>query len=208
MSKAAFLDRDGVLNELVYFEEAGIVDSPFHEDQLRLLPGVAEALCLLRETGFETVVISNQPVVAKGHCHRVRLDGITRRLHDLLAREGARLDAVYYCLHHPEAKLRELRVNCECRKPKPGLLQRAAVERGLDLSRSVFIGDSITDVLAGRAAGCRTALLGRVRCDLCRHLEEQGVKPDWIFASLLDVAHHLQDKEGLSHADVHRYGKC
>ncbi len=203
MSRAAFLDRDGVLNELVWFEEAGIVDSPFHEDQMRLMPGAAEAVRRFRAAGYQVVVVSNQPGVAKGHCGRRRLDRITRRMHELLDREGARLDAVYYCLHHPEARRPELRAVCDCRKPRPGLLLSAAAERGLDLRESVMVGDSITDVQAGNAAGCRTALLGRLRCDLCRHLEENGCQPDWIFPSVLEAARFVTAKEGNVHALVH-----
>ena len=207
MSRAAFLDRDGVLNELVWFEEAGIVDSPFHEDHMRLIPGAAEAVRRFRAAGYTVVVVSNQPVVAKGHCSRVRLDRITRRMHELLACEGARVDAVYYCLYHPEARRRELRLVCECRKPRPGLLLRAAAERGLDLRESVMIGDGITDVQAGHAAGCRTVLIGRARCDLCRHLEQRGCRPDWIHSSLLEAARDLIHKEAEIHASVHRHGQ-
>ena len=203
MSRAAFLDRDGVLNELVWFEEAGIVDSPFHEDQMRLMPGAAEAVRRFGAAGYQTVVVSNQPVVAKEHCSQERLDRITRRMHELLDREGARLDAVYYCLHHPEARRPELRTVCDCRKPRPGLLLRAASERGLDLGESLMVGDSITDVQAGRAAGCRTVLLGRFRCDLCRHLEKHGGQPDWIFPSVLEAARFVAAEEGDCHAAIH-----
>jgi len=206
MSRAAFLDRDGVLNELVYFEEAGIVDSPFHEDQLRLISGAAEGVRLLRELGYKVLVVSNQPGVAKGHLSGARLDRITERVHALLAEEGAAVDGVYYCLHHPLARLPELRGECDCRKPRPGLLRRAALEHGVDLERSIMVGDSITDVEAGLAAGCRTVLLGRVRCDLCHHLAERGVKPDVIHSSLVETARELRAQEERDHATVHRHG--
>ena len=202
--QAAFLDRDGVINELVYFEEAGIIDSPFHEDQVRLVPGAAAAIRGLNEAGTKVFVVSNQPCVAKGHCGYDRLDRITERMHSLLAEGGAAVDAVYYCLHHPEARIPELRVDCECRKPKPGLIQRAAAEHEIDLSRSYFVGDSITDVQAGLAAGCKTVLLTRMRCDLCQHLDERGVKPDQIFPSLREAARFLQE-EGIPDAALHRY---
>lgn len=191
MSPAVFLDRDGVLNELVWFEDAGIVDAPFHEDQFRLIPGAADAVRRLNRAGLPVVVISNQPCVAKGHCSAARLERITAVMHRALGEQGAHLDAVYYCLHHPEARDGALRVDCDCRKPKPGLLLRAAAERGLDLRRSLFVGDSITDVQAGRAAGCATVLLGRTRCDLCRHLERHGVRPDWRSASLAEAVRTL-----------------
>ena len=203
--RAAFLDRDGVINELVYFEEAGIIDSPFHEDQFRLERGAGSGIRILNDAGYKVFVISNQPCVAKGHCSRERLDRITERMHALLAGEGARVDAVYYCLHHPDARVPEYRGDCECRKPKPGLLNRAAAEHDIDMKASFFIGDSITDVQAGLAAGCQTVLIGRVRCDLCHHLEERGVKPDHIFVSLQEAAVFLQQMEGFPDAAVHRH---
>ncbi len=205
--RAAFLDRDGVINELVYFEEAGIIDSPFHESHVRLLPGAAEGIRILRTIGFSVIVISNQPGVAKGQCSRERLERITQRIHQLLAEGGAKLDAVYYCLHHPQGRVPDLTRECACRKPKPGLILQAAGEHGIDLDESCFVGDSFTDVQAGQAAGCRTVLLGRLRCDHCRHLEEQGVKPDLIFGSLHEAARFLQEKEGFPDAALHRHGE-
>lgn len=201
--RAAFLDRDGTINELVYFEEAGIIDSPFHEDQLRLLPGAAEGIRTLSALGYRVLVVSNQPGVAKGHCGRDRLERVTARLHELLDQEGARVDGVYYCLHHPEGRIPELTLDCECRKPRPGLLLRAALEHGVDLAQSILIGDSITDVQAGQAAGVQTILLGRVRCDLCHHLEERGVKPDFISRSLREAAGFLCEREGYPDAALH-----
>lgn len=205
-SRAAFLDRDGVLNELVYFEEAGIIDSPFHERHVRLLPGVCEGIRMLHDLGYQVVVASNQPGVAKGHMSRAGLDRVTRRLETLLAEGDAHLDAVYYCLHHPQGRVPEWTRECDCRKPKPGLILRAAAERGIDLSQSIFIGDSVTDVQAGLAAGCRTILVGRVRCDLCQHLEEQGVQPHRIASSLREAAQLLLAKEGIPDEALHRHG--
>jgi D-glycero-D-manno-heptose 1,7-bisphosphate phosphatase len=206
MSRAAFLDRDGVLNELVWFEDAGIVDSPFHEDQVRLIEGAAEGVRLLRELDYRIIVVSNQPGVAKGRGTRAGVDRVTARLRDLLVEQGARVDAVYYCLHHPEALLPELRGACDCRKPKPGLLLTAAAEHGIDLHASIMVGDSITDVEAGAAAGCSTVLLGRIRCDLCRHLAARGVKPGAIHASLIETARELWNQEDRDHAALHRHG--
>ena len=203
--RAAFLDRDGVINDLVYFEEAGIIDSPFHEDQFRLLAGAGAGIRTLNEMDLKVIVISNQPGVAKGHCSYDRLERITKRMHTLLAEDGARLDGVYYCYHHPQGRLPELTGECECRKPKPGLILRAAAEHDVELHESYFLGDSVTDVQAGLAAGCRTVLLARVRCDLCHHLEERGVKPDHIFPSLHEAAGFLQTKEGLPDAAIHRH---
>lgn len=204
-SRAAFLDRDGVINELMYFEEAGVIDSPFHEDHVRLLPGVCEAIRTFRDLGYQVVVISNQPGVAKGRFSRAALDRVTARIEESLREAGAPLDAVYYCLHHPGGSVPELSGDCACRKPKPGLLLQAAEERGINLAESFFVGDSVTDVQAGLAAGCRTVLLGRMRCDLCHHLTDQGVQPDLTVRTLHEVAQHLLEQEGIPDAALHRH---
>ena len=201
--RAAFLDRDGVINELVYYEEAGVIDSPLHERQLLLIPGAAEGVRTLCDLGLKVIVVSNQPGIAKGQYGAERLDRITDRMHILLAEEGARVHAVYYCLHHPDGRVPELTQVCDCRKPKPGLLLRAAADHGIDLRESCIVGDSITDIQAGEAAGCRTVLLGRMKCEMCRHLEDRGVKPDHIFGTLLETAQFLKDKEGVPDAALY-----
>jgi len=110
---AVFLDRDGVVNELVYYEEHSIIDSPFTVAQFRLLPGVIEAVRQLRDVGYTVVLVSNQPGIAKGHMSREAFDRIKERMKEELAKGGACLDGEYYCLHHPEAVVAELRTNCE-----------------------------------------------------------------------------------------------
>ena len=185
--KAIFLDRDGVINELIYYQEQGIIDSPFTVEQFRLLPGVSEAIRKLHEMDYKVVLVSNQPGVAKGHMSEQTFDKIKQKMKEELAKEGAFLDGEYYCLHHPEAKVERLAVNCECRKPKPGLLLIAAKEMGIDLSQSWMIGDGLTDVKAGKGAGTRTILLGRMKCELCQLMDEQDAKPDSMCSNLLEV---------------------
>jgi D-glycero-D-manno-heptose 1,7-bisphosphate phosphatase len=187
MNKAVFLDRDGVINELVYYSEHGIVDSPFIPNQFRLLPKVAKAIARFHELGFKVVVVSNQPGIAKGYLSQETFAGIRSKMNRELARRGAFLDAEYYCFHHPEAKVKRLKVNCECRKPKPGLLLQAAEEHDICLVRSWFIGDGLTDVQAGNKAGCKTILLGRMKCELCHLMEEQDARPDAITPNLLSA---------------------
>jgi D-glycero-D-manno-heptose 1,7-bisphosphate phosphatase len=151
---AIFLDRDGVL-----VEEVGLLCEP---EQVRLEVDVPDALGRLREAGFVLIAITNQTVVSRGratledvaavHAH------IDRLIHDA---GGPALDAWYVCPHHPQATVAEYRVQCECRKPRPGLLRTAATDHRLDLGRSFMVGDRITDVVAGHAAGCRTVQLRR-----------------------------------------------
>lgn len=149
---AVFLDRDGVLIE----DRDLLVDSA----QIRVLEGVPEALNRLRAAGFRLVVVTNQPVVARGLITERELDAIHARMQELLEQAGSPpLDAIYSCPHHPNATLPEYRVACDCRKPRPGMLRSAASEHGLDLGASFLVGDRLTDVAAGARAGCRTVLV-------------------------------------------------
>lgn len=190
--RAVFLDRDGVINGMVYDAEHGLVDSPQSPDQFCLLPGVGDAVRLINEMGLLAVVVSNQPGVAKGKSTPALLEATTAKMERQLAESGARLDGVYYCLHHPEAVRQEYRVACECRKPKPGLLYQAAATLGIDLSRSYVIGDGLTDVLAGKVARCTTILLGSYRCDTCRLMAQLEARPDLVAPSLLEAVESIR----------------
>ena len=185
MNRAVFLDRDGVINEIVYFPELGVLDSPLNPKQFRLLPRVAEAIRVFNSLSLKVVIVSNQPSIAKGKMTEKAFEKVRLKMKRELERKGARIDAEYYCFHHPLAKDVRYRANCDCRKPKPGLLLRAAKDLELDLSRCYVVGDSLTDVKAGKAVGCKSFLIGYLKCDLCRLMEDEGVKPDLIVPSLL-----------------------
>jgi D-glycero-D-manno-heptose 1,7-bisphosphate phosphatase len=159
VNRAVFLDRDGVINAALYNPVEGKLDSPYRLEEFRLLPGAAQAIRRSNSLGFLAIVVSNQPGVAKGRCDFAFLETLNHLLHRELAREGAYLDAIYYCLHHPQAQVESLRLSCDCRKPQPGLLLQAARELRIDLARSYMVGDLPSDVEAGRAAGCRTILV-------------------------------------------------
>ncbi len=182
--RAVFLDRDGVINELIRYPEHGIIDSPFTVEQFKLLPGTGKAIKKLRENDYRVVIASNQPGIAKEHMSEETFDKIRQKLKEELAKDGAYLDGEKYCRHHPEAKVARLRADCECRKPKPGMLLQAAQEMDIDLSQSWMIGDGLTDILAGQGAGCKTILIGRMKCELCEWMEEEGARPDAIAANL------------------------
>ena len=186
--RAVFLDRDGVINAHALHPEWGTVDSPANPDEFILLPEVAEAIAELNRLGLLVLVISNQPGVAKGKLSPTLLEAVTQKMIASLETQGAKLDGIYYCLHHPEASLPEYRVACECRKPKPGLLVRAAQERNIDLSRSYIVGDGVTDVLAGRAAGTTTFFLSSRKCYACNELDRHGAIPDFTVSSLSEAA--------------------
>ena len=201
--KAVFVDRDGVINRLVYYPEHGVIDSPFIPSQFKILTGVYEALRSFKQAGYSVVVVSNQPGIAKGSLRKEDFDGIRCRMHELLEENGVLLDGEYYCLHHPEGEVKELAVDCDCRKPRPGMLLRAVQELALDLKSSWMIGDNLTDVQAGHRAGCRTVLIGRMKCELCHLMEDQATVPD-IIASNLVEAFELIYRQGEVHADIFR----
>ena len=185
--KAVFLDRDGVINELIYYPEQGIIDSPFTVDQFRILPGVGEAIKKFRDMGYKVVLVSNQPGIAKGNISAEIFKEIMKKMNEELAKDRAFLDRQYYCFHHPEAKIEELKANCECRKPKPGLLLQAAQDLDIDISQSWMIGDSLTDVKAGNGAGVRTILLGSMKCELCHLISKENARPDAIASNLKEA---------------------
>ena len=155
-SRAVFLDRDGVLNRNVLNAVTGAYESPHRAEDFELLPGVLDALALLRESGYRLILVSNQPSYAKGKTTLTAIQAIYRRLADSLADAGISLDGFYYCLHHPNGIIREYSVRCECRKPSPYFLLQAKTRFDLDLAKSWMIGDRETDVLCGRDAGVRT----------------------------------------------------
>jgi D-glycero-D-manno-heptose 1,7-bisphosphate phosphatase len=156
---AVFVDRDGVINELVPDPLSGRPESPLRPGDLRLVPGASAALGRLANAGWRLVGVSNQPAAAKGLVSLEELHAVQARVLELLAAEGVRFDAFRLCLHHPEGVVPELKGDCQCRKPAPGLLLEAALELDLDLAASWMVGDTDGDVAAGRAAGCHTVLI-------------------------------------------------
>lgn len=188
---AAFLDRDGVLNELVPDPSSGRPESPLRADDVRLLPGVAAAASELAHAGFALVCVSNQPAAAKGKVSVEQLHAVHARVLDLLGREGVRLDASRLCLHHPDGVIDELLGPCDCRKPAPGMLLDTARALGLDLAASWMLGDTDADVAAGRAAGCRTVLIEH---PASAHKRGGGATPDLIAADLPGAVARLLDQ--------------
>lgn len=154
--KAIFLDRDGTINKYVGFLK--------NIDDFELIDGVAPAIRKINESGYLAIVVTNQPVIARGEVSLEKLEEIHNKMETLLGKEGAYLDAIYYCPHHPhkgyEGERPELKIDCNCRKPKPGMLLKAAEDFNIDLSQSWMIGDGENDVRAGINAGCKTVLLG------------------------------------------------
>jgi D-glycero-D-manno-heptose 1,7-bisphosphate phosphatase len=202
MNRAVFLDRDGVINSMVYNTEFGLIDSPANPDEFEFLPNAAEAVRIFNDLGLLTVIISNQPGIAKGKFSPALLEAMTNKMVEGLRSERARIDRVYYCMHHPEGVVEEYRRVCECRKPKPGMLFRAAHELDIHLAGSFFIGDGITDVQAGQAAGTQTILVyPSSRCYVCGELNDRKVQPDQIVNNLLEAAESIRVLEISRKAD-------
>ena len=153
--KAIFLDRDGTINKYVGFLRK--------EEEFELIDGVAEAVKKINHSGYLAIVITNQPVIARGEVTFEGLQTIHNKMETLLGKEGAYLDGIYFCPHHPhkgyEGEVPELKIDCDCRKPKPGMLLKAAEDFNIDLSQSYMVGDGENDIKAGMAAGCKTVLL-------------------------------------------------
>ena len=195
LSRAVFLDRDGVINHMVYNAEFGLVDSPANPEQFVLFESVGEAISEFNNLGFRVIVVSNQPGIAKGKFNADLLDAMTDKMTAAIQCDGGEVDATYYCLHHPQSSLSEYALKCGCRKPRPGLLLQAAKEWNIDLKQSYMVGDGITDIIAGQAVGATTLLISSRKCYICDSLAEHNVTPDYMVANLSEAAHLIQNIE-------------
>ena len=194
---AIFLDRDGTLNEIVLNEDVEQPDSPLKPEEMHLIPGTAEALRTLRSLGYLLVVITNQPAAAKGKTTLGRLYEVNHRFIDMLADEGVELDELMMCPHHPVGSTMCLDTflirDCDCRKPAPGLIERAIEKLNVDVGESYVVGDSYADILAGRALGMKTVYIGNFKCDTCKLID--GQMPEYVFASVLEFAEFLRESK-------------
>jgi len=154
--KAVFLDRDGTINQYVGFLR--------NIDQFKLIEGAAKAIKKINDAGYLAIVITNQPVIARGEVTYNQLNDIHNKMETLLGQEGAYLDGIYFCPHHPdkgfEGEIPELKVDCDCRKPRPGMILQAAKDFNIDLASSWMVGDGENDIECGKNAGCKTCLIG------------------------------------------------
>ena len=151
MNKAVFIDRDGTL----------IKDIPYNAEPafIQFLPQAIETLVKLKKNNFLLILVSNQSGVARGFFTIDDVEKMHGAIQQQLSQHNIQFDAMYYCPHHPDGKIQKYKIECDCRKPKPGLILQATSEHGIDLSNSWMIGDILNDVEAGNAAGCKTILL-------------------------------------------------
>lgn len=196
MNKAVFLDRDGVITQ----------DPPHYAhriDQLQVISGSAEAIKSLNENGFKVVVVSNQSGVARGYYQEKDVEIFNRAMMKELEEGGAFIDAIYYCPHYPEAKIEEYRVDCDCRKPEPGMLKRAERDLDLDLKQSFLVGDKMSDIEAGIRVGCKTILvltghgMDEFKKNASINIKPDHVSKDLYIASKIIINGDAQSRGGL-----------
>lgn len=190
MRKALFLDRDGIINELVYNPEFGTIDSPLNSKQVILIFGIKELLKAALDKGFVCVVVSNQPAIGLGKTTLKNHQKIVSKIMQEFKKDGLKIESQFYCFHHPFAKVTKYKKVCDCRKPGIGLFKEAAKELGINLSKSWMIGDGIDDVIAGEKAGCKTILLANTKSsENLRIIEKQldKIKPDFIIKKITDA---------------------
>lgn len=185
--KAVFLDRDGTINKLNGFIK--------NVDEFELIDGVTEAIKLLNSSGYLTIVITNQPVIARGECTEAELSNIHKKMQTILGNSGAYVDDIFYCPHHPdkgfEGEVPELKIKCDCRKPGIGMLKKAAEIYNVDLSASWFVGDATMDIKTGNNAGCSTILL---KTGMAGEDGKYDISPDYTENTLLDAVRLILDK--------------
>ena len=184
------MDRDGIINELVYNPELGTIDSPLNPRQVKLVFGIKELLNSVLKKGFIGIIISNQPAIGLGKTTLKNHQKIINKIQREFKNKGIKIDSQFYCFHHPFAKLRKYKKACNCRKPAIGLFEEAVKELNIDLSKSWMIGDGVDDVIAGKKAGCKTILLANISAsENLRIIEKQlgKIKPDFIIKKLVDA---------------------
>lgn len=175
--KAFFLDRDGVITKMVNG------DAPKRLQDLSLIREIIPVIKEAHSKEYINIIISNQPDVAQGHISEKKRRALETRLKELLKNHELSVDAIYYCHHHPEGAIKKYAIDCNCRKPKPGMLLRAAKKFNIDLKKSYFIGDRASDVKAGKDAGVRTILFDPQHRQKL-YLREHNFKPDYTINKL------------------------
>lgn len=203
MERAVFVDRDGVISE-----EVGYLSTI---DHLRLVPRSAEAVKLVNQSGLKIIAITNQSGIARGYFSEEMLGHINRKMAQLLKDQGAFLDGIYYCPHHPEGTIEAYRMVCDCRKPAAGLLIQAAQEHSIDVSSSYLVGDKGTDIECAHRAGAQGILVltGYGRDELRKINSAALAQPAYVAADLLDAVQWIiKDKTSENPGDPHHKIEC
>lgn len=195
LNKAIFLDRDGIINEMIYLEDHGYVDAPSNPQQFRLINGTIKAIKIAKKLCYKIIIISNQPGIAKGYYDKETFDTIREKMHKILEKSDALIDDELYCFHHPNAKILKYKKKCSCRKPSIGLIKKAVRIHSIDLKKSYFIGDGLVDMEAAKKANCRSIFVGNVNSTITELFRKKDIQPEHIAHSLLDAMYFIRDKE-------------
>lgn len=183
-NRAVFIDRDGTINVNV-----GYIDNP---EEFKIYPGVIEGIKLLEKKGFKIIIVTNQSGIGRGYFSKKTLEKINQKMKDELSTNGANIDAIYYCPHHPDE-------NCDCRKPKTGMLETAITDFNINAEKSYFIGDRILDMEAGRRIGCKTVLVPEDKEKIDKEMKESDIIPDKVcddfYSGILYILNENQNNE-------------
>jgi D-glycero-D-manno-heptose 1,7-bisphosphate phosphatase len=193
MKRCVFFDRDGVINHLIFYQNRGYYDSPQSPEDVRLIEGIADIILWTNQHNITVVEASNQPGVAKGKMSQETSNLIEDRIHHLLKEKGAIINKVYICPHHPKGVVPELTKVCDCRKPAPGLLLKAAQELNLDLKHSIILGDKASDIETGKAAGIKTIIYLHKEDTPEKVEEAKKAEADYKVSSLKKITPILKD---------------
>lgn len=193
MTRVIILDRDGVLNKMVIDPEHGTIDSPLHPSQVTIFPWVSESLYKIKELGYKIFIATNQPAAAKNKTSKQNLIDVHKTIMDQVQKRGVVIDDYFICWAKQED-------NHAWRKPKPGMLLEALNRvKKPDIKQSWMVGDGVTDVQAGLAAGLQTAFLGPEKCDICSIFDKLEIKPSYRGKNLLEFVQYLTFEKKNSH---------
>lgn len=186
------MDRDGVINEMVYVKEHGYVDTPSATKQFKLIKGVTKAVKILKKRGYVIIIISNQPGIAKGYFDKKTFESISKKMNKIFLKFNTAIDGEFYCFHHPNAKLKKFKKRCSCRKPGIGLVKKAVKIYEVDLKKSYVVGDGIVDMKVAKKAGCTGIFVGNVNSSITKLFDDEKAWPKYIANNLLNATNFIK----------------
>ena len=190
-SKAIFLDRDGVINDLIYHSDSGIITSPLNTDQFVMIFGAIDAIKIINNSDYLAIIVSNQPGIAKEQLTFDMHRNIQQKMNGIFRCHNIYVDQEYYCFHHPNGSNKRYAIECDCRKPLPGLVLNAAKDFDIDLEKSWMIGDSITDIQMAQGVSMNSILVGRKHCVECNILRDLGISDVIVKRDLHDAVSYI-----------------
>jgi D-glycero-D-manno-heptose 1,7-bisphosphate phosphatase len=191
-NKAIFLDRDGVLNDLVFYSEDGVLDSPNSVEDFQIITTSIKALKKLKKLGFHLILISNQPGIAKKKYDLKEFNKIKSKMESIFAKSKIKLDAQYYCLHHPLAIDKKYKKNCTCRKPKTKMFCDGIKDFDIDVKKSFVIGDGLVDMKLAKSVKCNSIFIGNVNSTISKIFKQEKVIPSYIAHDLDEAVNYIQ----------------